>query len=30
MRMPQLHCAQSYLGTATIELLRKEIGLQGG
>jgi GntR family transcriptional regulator len=22
-----LHCAQSYLGTATIDQLRKEIGL---
>ena len=28
MRLPQVHCAQSYLGTATIDLLRKEIGLQ--
>jgi GntR family transcriptional regulator len=27
MRLPQVHCAQSYLGTATIDLLRKEIGL---
>jgi len=25
--MPQVHCAQSYLGTATIDQLRKEIGL---
>jgi hypothetical protein len=23
-----VHCAQSYLGTATIDQLRKEIGLQ--
>jgi GntR family transcriptional regulator len=29
MRLPQVHCAQSYLGSATINLLRKEIGLQG-
>lgn len=28
MRMPQVHCAQSYLGPATIDLLRKEIGHQ--
>ena len=28
MRMPQLHCAESYLSTDTIDLLRKEIGLQ--
>ena len=28
MRMPQVHCAESYLSTDTIELLRKEIGLQ--
>jgi GntR family transcriptional regulator len=28
MRMPQVHCAKSYLSTDTIELLRKEIGLQ--
>jgi GntR family transcriptional regulator len=28
MRMPQVHCAQSYLGKSTINLLRKEIGLQ--
>jgi GntR family transcriptional regulator len=27
MRAPQVHCAQSYLGRATIDLLRKEIGL---
>ena len=27
MRLPQVHCAQSYLGSATIDLLRKEIGL---
>ena len=27
MRMPQVHCAQSYLGVATIDQLRKEIGL---
>jgi len=27
MRLPQVHCAQSYLGSATINLLRKEIGL---
>jgi len=27
MRMPVVHCAQSYLGEATIDLLRKEIGL---
>ena len=27
MRMPQVHCAQSYLGTAPIDQLRKEIGL---
>ncbi|MCP9887010.1 GntR family transcriptional regulator [Cyanobium sp. ATX 6A2] len=27
MRLPVVHCAQSYLGTATIEELRKEIGL---
>jgi len=27
MRLPQVHCAQSYLGGATIDLLRKEIGL---
>lgn len=26
MRAPQVHCAQSYLGLATIDLLRKEIG----
>jgi GntR family transcriptional regulator len=28
MRMPQVHCAQSYLGASTIDLLRKEIGLE--
>jgi GntR family transcriptional regulator len=28
MRMPQVHCAQSYLGASTINLLRKEIGLE--
>ena len=28
IRMPQLHCAESYLSTDTIDLLRKEIGLQ--
>lgn len=27
IRMPVVHCAQSYLGTATIDGLRKEIGL---
>ena len=27
MRLPVLHCAQSYLGKATINQLRKEIGL---
>jgi GntR family transcriptional regulator len=27
MRMPAVHCAQSYLGSATINQLRKEIGL---
>ena len=27
MRMPQVHCAQSYLGASTIDMLRKEIGL---
>ncbi|MFM8524533.1 MAG: GntR family transcriptional regulator [Cyanobacteriota bacterium] len=26
MRAPQVHCAQSYLGLATIDMLRKEIG----
>lgn len=26
MRAPQVHCAQSYLGKATIDMLRKEIG----
>jgi len=30
MRLPQVHCAQSYLGAATIDLLRKEIGLLQG
>ena len=28
IRMPQVHCAKSYLSTDTINLLRKEIGLQ--
>ena len=28
MRMPQVHYAESYLSTDTIDLLRKEIGLQ--
>ena len=28
MRMPQVHCAKSYLNADTITLLRKEIGLQ--
>jgi GntR family transcriptional regulator len=27
MRLPVVHCAQTYLGAATINLLRKEIGL---
>ena len=27
MRLPVVHCAQSYLGSATIDLLRKDIGL---
>jgi GntR family transcriptional regulator len=27
MRMPQVHCAESYLSGDTIDLLRKEIGL---
>ena len=27
MRLPVVHCAQSYLGSATINQLRKEIGL---
>ena len=27
MRMPQIHCAENYLKTETIDLLRKEIGL---
>ena len=27
MRMPQIHCAENYLSTSTIEQLRKEIGL---
>jgi GntR family transcriptional regulator len=27
MRLPVVHCAQSYLGSATIDQLRKEIGL---
>jgi GntR family transcriptional regulator len=30
MRLPVVHCAQSYLGTATIDQLRKEIGLLAG
>ena len=30
MRMPVVHCAQSYLGLATIDALRKEIGLLTG
>ncbi len=30
MRLPVVHCAQSYLGGATIDLLRKEIGLLQG
>ncbi|MCP9810239.1 GntR family transcriptional regulator, partial [Cyanobium sp. HWJ4-Hawea] len=30
MRMPVVHCAQSYLGEATIDALRKEIGLLQG
>ena len=28
MRMPQVHCAENYLSKDTIDLLRKEIGLQ--
>ena len=28
MRMPQVHCAESYLGGDTIKLLKKEIGVQ--
>jgi GntR family transcriptional regulator len=28
MRLPVVHCAKSYLGSATINQLRKEIGLQ--
>ena len=28
MRMPQVHCAESYLSADTIDLLRKDIGLQ--
>ena len=28
MRMPQVHCAKSYLSSDTINMLRKEIGLQ--
>ncbi|MEJ6826506.1 MAG: GntR family transcriptional regulator, partial [Synechococcus sp. ArSW.bin.68] len=27
MRMHQVHCAESYLSSDTIDLLRKEIGL---
>jgi GntR family transcriptional regulator len=27
MRLPVVHCARSYLGAATIDQLRKEIGL---
>ncbi len=27
MRMPQVHCAESYLSTDTIDQLHKEIGL---
>jgi GntR family transcriptional regulator len=27
MRLPQVHCAQSYLGASTIDMLCKEIGL---
>jgi GntR family transcriptional regulator len=27
MRLPVVHCAKSYLGSATINQLRKEIGL---
>ena len=27
MRMPQVHCAENYLGSETIEILQKEIGL---
>ena len=27
MRIPQVHCAKNYLGTNTIKLLMKEIGL---
>ena len=30
IRMPIVHCAQSYLGGATIDALRKEIGLLAG
>ena len=30
IRMPIVHCAQSYLGSATIDALRKEIGLLAG
>ena len=30
MRLPQVHCAQSYLGASTIDMLRKEIGLHNG
>jgi len=28
MRVPQVFCAESYLGSATIDLLKKEIGLE--
>ena len=28
MRIPQVHCAENYLSGNTINLLRKEIGLQ--
>ena len=28
MRMPQVHCSESYLNEETIEILRKEIGLE--
>ena len=28
MCVPEGHCAESYLSTDTIDLLRKEIGLQ--
>nr|YP_002049132.1 hypothetical protein PCC_0485 [Paulinella chromatophora]ACB42922.1 hypothetical protein PCC_0485 [Paulinella chromatophora] len=29
MRLPQVHCANKYLGVTTIDILRKEIGLAG-